>query len=63
MLKNVFDSYVAGPWKMVAGKLVPTSIDVYIAMEYADGGDLFNLKGKPFLLFLTWTAESLGLVL
>ena len=29
---------------MVGGQLVSTSSDVYIAMEYGQDGDLFNLR-------------------
>lgn len=25
---------------------MPSSIDTYLVMEYADGGDLFHLKGQ-----------------
>ena len=31
---------------MVNGRLVHCSIDVYLAMEYADGGDLFHMRGQ-----------------
>ena len=31
---------------MRGGKLVNLSVDVYIAMELADGGDLFHLRGQ-----------------
>jgi len=34
----------AGPKKMVGGKLVAMSVDVYISMEYGADGDLFNLR-------------------
>ncbi len=36
----------AGQCRLVNGKLVNISIDVYIAMEFAEGGDLFHLKGQ-----------------
>lgn len=36
----------SGPCRYQGGRLVPTSIDVYLAMEYASGGDLFNLRGQ-----------------
>ena len=29
---------------MRGGKIVYTSLDVYIVTEYADGGDLFHLR-------------------
>jgi hypothetical protein len=29
---------------MIGGELVPSSIDVYIVMEYGEEGDLFNLR-------------------
>eukprot|EP01026_Neomeris_dumetosa_P018711 TRINITY_DN1737_c0_g1_i7.p1 TRINITY_DN1737_c0_g1~~TRINITY_DN1737_c0_g1_i7.p1 ORF type:complete len:396 (+),score=38.93 TRINITY_DN1737_c0_g1_i7:320-1507(+) len=35
-----------GRLKFQGGKLVPTSIDLYLALEYANGGDLFHLKGQ-----------------
>lgn len=31
---------------MIGGKLVSVSVDLYIAMEFAEGGDLFNLRGQ-----------------
>jgi len=34
-----------GPKRCIGGKLVATSIDLYMVMEYVDGGDLFSLKG------------------
>lgn len=34
----------AGPKHMVNGKLQPSSLDVYIAMEFGSDGDLFNLR-------------------
>lgn len=34
----------AGPRKMVGGKLVAMSVDVYISMEFGAEGDLFNLR-------------------
>jgi hypothetical protein len=30
----------------VCGQLVSVSIDIYLALEYANGGDLFNLRGQ-----------------
>jgi hypothetical protein len=30
----------------IGGKLVPSSIDAYLVMEFADGGDLFGLRGQ-----------------
>ena len=38
----------AGPRKMVGGKLVAMSIDVYISMEFGAEGDLFNLRHAHF---------------
>ncbi|GMH34062.1 hypothetical protein BSKO_01896 [Bryopsis sp. KO-2023] len=35
-----------GPCRYRGGKLVPISIDVYLALEYAGGGDLFKLRGQ-----------------
>uniref|UniRef100_A0A061SNS9 Mitogen-activated protein kinase 2 n=2 Tax=Tetraselmis sp. GSL018 TaxID=582737 RepID=A0A061SNS9_9CHLO len=35
-----------GPKRCIGGKLVATSIDLYMVMEYVDGGDLFSLKGQ-----------------
>lgn len=32
--------------RLIKGKLVNLSVDVYIAMELADGGDLFHLRGQ-----------------
>lgn len=34
----------AGPCKLIGGELVPSSIDVYIVMEFGEEGDLFNLR-------------------
>jgi len=31
---------------MINGRLVNCSIDLYIAMEFADGGDLFHMRGQ-----------------
>eukprot|EP00803_Ostreobium_quekettii_P009627 evm.model.scf_446EXC.6 EVM.evm.TU.scf_446EXC.6 scf_446EXC:55715-62744(+) len=46
-LKNAFvRPSSTGPWRLVQGKLTPTSIDVYLALEYCGGGDLFNLRGQ-----------------
>lgn len=36
----------SGPLKMVNGSLVSSSLDVYIAMELAQEGDIFNLRGQ-----------------
>lgn len=43
-----FDAFLrcSGPCRYQGGRLVPTSIDVYLAMEYASGGDLFHLRGQ-----------------
>ena len=38
----------AGPKHMVNGKLQPSSLDVYIAMEFGSDGDLFNLRCPSF---------------
>lgn len=35
-----------GQCRMVGGRLVHTSIDLYLALEYADGGDLFHMRGQ-----------------
>eukprot|EP00887_Chlorella_sp_A99_P000345 scaffold13.g345.t1 len=46
-LRDVFVRPAAtGQCRLVRGQLVHISIDVYIAMEYADGGDLFHLRGQ-----------------
>lgn len=37
---------MTGQCRLIGGKLVNLSIDVYISMEYAEGGDLFHLKGQ-----------------
>jgi len=39
---------LAGPKKMIHGKLQPSSLDVYIAMELGSDGDLFNLRCNVF---------------
>lgn len=31
---------------MVNGKLQSTSLDLYLALEFCNGGDLFDLKGQ-----------------
>lgn len=36
----------AGRNHFIGGKLVPSSIDAYLVMEFADGGDLFGLRGQ-----------------
>lgn len=36
----------AGKNHFIGGKLVPSSIDAYLVMEFADGGDLFGLRGQ-----------------
>ena len=33
-----------GRWKMVKGKLVTDSVDLYLVLEYTDGGDLFHMS-------------------
>mmetsp|Transcript_20906 Transcript_20906/g.62924 ORF Transcript_20906/g.62924 Transcript_20906/m.62924 type:complete len:762 (-) Transcript_20906:527-2812(-) len=35
-----------GGFRFVGGQLVPASIDAYLVMEWADGGDLFGLRGQ-----------------
>eukprot|EP00193_Tetraselmis_chui_P013625 CAMPEP_0177795754 /NCGR_PEP_ID=MMETSP0491_2-20121128/26411_1 /TAXON_ID=63592 /ORGANISM="Tetraselmis chuii, Strain PLY429" /LENGTH=265 /DNA_ID=CAMNT_0019318625 /DNA_START=357 /DNA_END=1155 /DNA_ORIENTATION=+ len=35
-----------GPKRCIGGKLVAASIDLYMVLEYVDGGDLFSLKGQ-----------------
>lgn len=32
--------------RLIKGRLVNLSVDVYIAMELGDGGDLFHLRGQ-----------------
>ena len=36
----------AGPYRYRNGRLESTSLDVFIAMEFADGGDLFSFRGQ-----------------
>ena len=36
----------AGKCYFRGGKLVPSSLDMYMSMEYMDQGDLFELKGQ-----------------
>ncbi|KAL4424747.1 hypothetical protein ABPG77_000090 [Micractinium sp. CCAP 211/92] len=47
---GVRDAFVrpsaTGQCRLIGGKLVNLSVDVYIAMELADGGDLFHLRGQ-----------------
>lgn len=38
-----------GPKKFIGGKLVADSIDLYVVLEYVDGGDLFSLKGNAHM--------------
>ena len=35
-----------GQCRLIGGKLVHTAMDLYIATEYAEGGDLYSLKGQ-----------------
>ena len=35
-----------GQCRLIGGKLVHTAVDLYIATEYAEGGDLYSLKGN-----------------
>eukprot|EP00889_Picochlorum_renovo_P005447 jgi/Picre1/32477/NNA_007823.t1 len=35
-----------GECRLVGGKLVHCSVDLYIATEFADGGDLYHMKGQ-----------------
>ena len=37
---------LAGGCRFIGGRLVPASIDAYLCMEYANGGDLFDLRGQ-----------------
>lgn len=49
-LIGIRDAFVrpsaTGQCRLVKGKLVNLSVDVYIAMELADGGDLFHTRGQ-----------------
>lgn len=49
-LIGIRDAFVrpsaTGQCRLIGGKLVNLSVDVYIAMELADGGDLFHLRGQ-----------------
>lgn len=38
--------YLTGRYVFRGGKLVPTSLDIYLVTEFADQGDLFNLRGQ-----------------
>lgn len=50
---------LAGPKRMVDGKLQPSSLDVYIAMEYGSDGDLFNLRCLPIAhIFVAWPKHN-----
>jgi len=42
----VFVCVSLGRSHFIGGQLVPSSIDAYLVMELADGGDLFNLRGQ-----------------
>ncbi len=33
-----------GKWKLINGKLVTDSVDLYLVLEYTDGGDLFHMS-------------------
>jgi len=35
-----------GPFRMIRGKLQSASLDVYISTEFAEGGDLYGLRGQ-----------------
>lgn len=44
---------------MVDGKLQPSSLDVYIAMEFGSDGDLFNLRCLPIAhVFVAWPKHN-----
>ncbi|PNH12770.1 Serine/threonine-protein kinase BUR1 [Tetrabaena socialis] len=46
-LKDVFiKPSPTGKWVFRNGRLVPTSFDCYLAMEYCGGGDLFSMRGQ-----------------
>jgi mitogen-activated protein kinase 1/3 len=49
-LIGIRDAFVrpsaTGQCRLIGGKLVNLSVDVYIAMELADGGDLFHVRGQ-----------------
>ncbi|KAI7839130.1 hypothetical protein COHA_007133 [Chlorella ohadii] len=49
-LIGIRDAFVrpsaTGQCRLIGGKLVNLSVDVYIAMELAAGGDLFHLRGQ-----------------
>lgn len=49
-LIGIRDAFVrpsaTGQCRLIGGRLVNLSVDVYIAMELADGGDLFHLRGQ-----------------
>ncbi|KAI8100499.1 hypothetical protein M9435_006983 [Picochlorum sp. BPE23] len=46
-LKDVFlQPSSTGECRLVGGKLVHCSVDLYIATEFADGGDLYHMKGQ-----------------
>ena len=38
-------AFAAGPKRYVNGKFVAASIDLYLVLEYIEGGDLFSLRG------------------
>ncbi|PNW75521.1 hypothetical protein CHLRE_12g530000v5 [Chlamydomonas reinhardtii] len=46
-LKDVFiRPSPTGKYVFRGGKLVPTSFDCYLAMDYCDQGDMFNMRGQ-----------------
>ena len=45
-LSQLLSAPCAGRNHFIGGKLVPSSIDAYLVMEFADGGDLFGLRGQ-----------------
>ncbi|CAL8464089.1 g3624 [Coccomyxa elongata] len=59
-LINLRDAFTTpsscGPQKLVNGKLQPSSLDVYIAMEFGSDGDLFHFRGQM-------TAEEVCLIM
>jgi len=36
----------AGPFSFIGGRLRSTAMDLYLAMEFAEGGDLFEMRGQ-----------------
>lgn len=46
LLERLSQPLPTGQCRMVNGKLVNMSVDLYIALEFADGGDLFSMRGQ-----------------